>query len=153
MTNQYAIWIEKLERYCAYQERCTSDVVKKMASLNVDGISQNKLIQELKDSGFIDDRRYALFFLKSKVNTKRDGIQKIVYALKQKKIDAQIISEVLLEIDRDTYTENIELLIQRKWAQISIKNDKKLGIQKLIRYLMSKGYKYDEFNSYIHKLG
>jgi len=145
-------WRDKLERYCAYQERCAYDVKQKMNTMKIPLDIQTELLAELKEQKFIDDERYALSYLRSKVNFKKDGIQKIKFALSQKKIDANIIDLALQEIDRTLYQENISKLIEKKWKTLIEKNELKDAKGKLMRYLMSKGYKYDEFKTYLHFL-
>jgi regulatory protein len=152
MDKQFDIWLDKLERFCSFQERCISDVEKKMTTLKVDDELKSKLIECLVEAEFLDERRYTLFFIRAKVRIKRDGVQKIKSALFQKKIPGALIQEVLEELDRELYSENVQLLLTKKWAQLVQRNEKQDAKNKLIRYLMGKGYKYDEFNIFLKKL-
>lgn len=152
MNNQFSVWLDKLERYCSFQERCTSEVEQKMNLLKIEVEFKPKLIEELKNSKFLDDKRYTSFYIRAKVRIKRDGVNKIKSALFQKRIPESIINEVMAEIDREIYSENIEKLIEKKWSQLFPKNEYQDAKVKLIRYLMTKGYKYDEFNSYLKLL-
>lgn len=152
MEDKYAIYLDKLERFCGYQERCIADVKKKMVSMKVENEFQEKLITSLIEEQFINEKRYALFFIKGKVNYKRDGFQKIKFALSQKQIPNPIINEIIDELDKEQYVENVEILLNKKWTQLNIKNEKQEAKSKLIRYMMGKGYKYDEFKDYLKKL-
>lgn len=152
MEDKFPQYLDKLERFCGYQERCIADIKKKMTTMKVEVEFQEKLIESLLEEKFIDEKRYALFFIRGKVNFKRDGFQKIKFALSQKRIPPAIINEIIEELDREQYSENVVVLVEKKWAQLILKNEKQDAKAKLIRYMMAKGYKYDEFKEYLKKL-
>ena len=142
-------WLDKLERYCAYQERCISDVKTKMYTLKIPKEKMPSLIEKLIEDKFIDEIRYARAFLRAKMNLKKDGLEKIRFALMQKGIQAAAIAEVFDDLDRELYDENLKALIDKKWPILSQKYEKQEAKAKLIRFLLSKGYKYDDFKNLI----
>jgi len=140
-------WLDKLERYCAYQERSISDVKTKMYALKIPSIDMTSLLAKLVDDKFIDEERYARAFLRAKVHLKKDGLEKIRFALMKKGINAHIISEVFCDLDQEAYNENLKGLIEKKWSSLLQKNETQEAKVKLIRFLLSKGYKYDAFKN------
>ena len=44
--------ITKLERYCAYQDRCTQEVLTKLRSLQVEEKEAQQILRLLKNDGF-----------------------------------------------------------------------------------------------------
>ena len=142
---QYQKWLEKLENYCAYQERCISEVKTKMYSLKIPTLHYPSLIESLISNQFLDEERYVRAFMRSKVNFKKDGLEKIRFGLMNKGIKDAVIKLVFEELDGETYASNLNSLIEKKWTSLLLKNEKQEAKAKLIRYLLGKGYKYDEF--------
>lgn len=149
---EYNTWRDKLERFCAYQERCIFDVKRKMSLLKVDETNQSKLLSHLLNEGFLDEVRFVRSFMRTKTNYKKDGVNKIKYALRSKGISNELIESGFLEIDQSIYSENLATLIEKKWSQIISKNDTSKAKSKLISYLMGKGYRYDDFKTLIQNL-
>ena len=134
--------LSKIERYCAYQDRCTQEVLTKLRSWHIEEQEQRQVLQILKNDGFVDDERYVQSFIRGKINTKQWGVQKIRLGLIQKGISKELIDKYIEEINPQQYTDNIQTVL-RKWTQshgpITQEN-----ITKLYRHLLSKGYTYEE---------
>jgi len=134
--------LSKIERYCAYQDRCTQEVLTKLRSWQIEEQEQRQVLQILKNDGFVDDERYVQSFIRGKINTKQWGVQKIRLGLIQKGISKELIDKYIEEINPQQYTDNIQTVL-RKWTQshgpITQEN-----ITKLYRHLLSKGYTYEE---------
>jgi regulatory protein len=110
---------------------------------------KKEIITHLQEHQFLDENRFVALFIKSKVNLKKDGINKIKAALYAKRIDPKLIQEHLKDIEAAIYTENMQKLITKKRQELLAKNEPAQAKQKLIRYLMSKGYNYGEFRNLI----
>jgi regulatory protein len=133
--------IEKLARYCAYQERCLQEVNTKLDAMAIPYNQAQKIIQELSDEGFIDEKRYALSFVRGKFNQKKWGKIKINHALRAKGIKPSLIELALAEINDEEYKHTLNELAGQKVAAIEIKESNPIKIkQKTYRYLMGKGY-------------
>jgi regulatory protein len=146
MSNEeYQKWLEKLENYCAYQERCISEVKTKMYSLKIPSHHYPSLIESLIDNQFLDEERYVRAFMRSKVSFKKDGLEKIRFGLMKKGIKDSIIKQVFEELDQEMYQSNLSILLEKKWNTLILMNEKQEAKAKLIRFLLGKGYKYDEF--------
>lgn len=139
----------KMEYYCSYQERCIYDVAKKMDVYDLDESERNEIIAHLQSHQFLDENRFVALFIKSKVNLKKDGVNKIKAALYAKRIDPKLIQEHLKDIEAAIYSENMAKLITKKRQELLAKNEPAEAKQKLIRYLMSKGYNYGEFRDLV----
>ncbi|MBP5650010.1 MAG: RecX family transcriptional regulator [Bacteroidales bacterium] len=134
--------LSKIERYCAYQDRCTQEVVTKLRSWQLEEQEQRQVLQILKNEGFIDDERYVQSFIRGKINTKQWGVQKIRLGLLQKGISKELIDKYIEDINPQQYTDNIQTVL-RKWTQ-SHGPVTQENITKLYRHLMTKGYTYEE---------
>lgn len=134
--------ITKLERYCAYQDRCTQEVLTKLRSLQVEEKEAQQILRLLKNDGFVDDERYAQSYIRGKVGLKQWGKQKIRMSLLQKGIPKELINKYLEHITPQQYTDNLQAAV-RKWTQ-SHGPVTQENITKLYRHLMAKGYTYEE---------
>lgn len=102
----------------------------------------NETLKFLKRYNFINDESYAKAFVKDK--TKTQGKQKIKYALKNKGISEEIIEEELSNLDMEREKENANILALKKYnILIKRENDKYKIKEKIIRFLISRGYNYE----------
>lgn len=128
----------KLEAWCAYQERCISEVQTKIQSFNLSTIEIQKLIHFLLEHNYLNEKRYCQSYISGKVNIKKWGRNKIFYELQRKSVSKEIIQKSWNEIDQDLYFSNLQFLINKKFNELG-KTDFKTK-QKVIKYLISKGY-------------
>ena len=143
--------ISKMENYCSYMERCTNDVILKMKKLGIEDQLFEDIINYLKENQFLSDDRYVESYIRGKAIRKRDGHLKIINALRQKKIDTKLIESKLEIIEKEQIEDNIEYLIEKKWKLLFPKNDYYKSKEKLVRYLMSKGYSFEQFKNKLPK--
>ena len=102
----------------------------------------NETLKFLEEYTFINDESYAKAFIKDK--TKTQGKQKIKYALKNKGVSEEIIEEELSNVDMEKEKENAKILALKKYnVLIKRENDKYKIKEKIIRFLISRGYNYE----------
>ena len=71
---------------CSRQEQCTGQIREKLRSWNVDAELAQRVILKLHEEKFLDDRRYARFYVRDKFKLNRWGRIKITAMLRQKGI-------------------------------------------------------------------
>lgn len=129
--------LEKIRKYCAYQDRCLKEVDAKLRTLGCDAEKRCEILQQLVAERFIDEDRYVESFVRGKINAKGWGLKKIVFALKQKGIEDSKIQKIVAQVDGNLLQQNLQNLI-KKWLK-SRKLDYGTKPQ-LYRYLMGRGY-------------
>jgi regulatory protein len=140
--------IFKLEAFCAYQERCTQEVRTKLERLGADESLSREVIKLLNEKSFLDEKRFVEAYVQGKLRIKKWGRQKIKAALFQKRIDAKLIQEgIYAFISDEEYQLVMESLIERKNRELSTEKNPQIKKQKLMRFLLSRGFQYDEFSS------
>ncbi len=148
-TDNKTVAIETLKSYCAYQERCISDVklyaIKKQIPQNI----TESAILILIDSDYLNENRFAQSFTRGKFSQNKWGKVKIKYELLKKGISETLITKALEEINDEEYNQLIEKLIIQK-----INKDENLQTQisKIIQYLISKGFEYELVKSIITEI-
>ena len=130
----------KMERFCAWQERCENDVRKKLTSFHLSDNQKDVVIAALKQNQFLDEERYVEVFVRSKVNAGW-GRQKIVAALRAKQIPADLVDRYCAQIPADDYREALQKAME-KWRRTH--PDEAPDSPKLVRHLLSKGFEMEE---------
>ena len=110
--------IEKIRQYCAYQERCTQEVERKMQLWKVAEARRQKILVYLKEEGYIDEERYARMFVRGKFHINKWGRVKIRHELRSRAISETLISKAMEEIGEDDYLKTIRELTIRKMSEI-----------------------------------
>ena len=140
--------IFKLEAFCAYQERCVSEVRTKLERLGADESLVREVTKYLQENRFLDEKRFVEAYVQGKLRIKKWGRQKIKAGLFQKRVDAKLIQEgIYTFISDEEYQQVIESLIERKNRELSTEKNPQIKKQKLVRFLLSRGFQYDEFSS------
>ena len=129
--------LKKILHYCDYQDRCKKEIYTKLDSFELSESDKSFIVEFLYDEGYINDERYCRSYVKSKLNLKKWGINKIKLSLVTKGIDRTIIDEVVSEIDQGSYKEELVNLLKNKKINESDPYKRKA---KLIRYAVGKGY-------------
>lgn len=129
---------DKLSNFCAYQERCASDVKEKMRKLKMEKDEYDDYIERLKDDNFLNEERFVKYYVNAHVK-KKWGKTKMKAALGAKRIDSSLIKQYLDDMDEGDYDDQIKTIAEKKWNTIKAKTprDKKT---KMLRFLLSKGY-------------
>ena len=142
---------EKIQAYCAYQERCHMEVAMKLKSWGLIQEAIDLLIVELIQLNFLNEERYARSFARGKFRIKKWGKIKIRMALKKRDINFKCIDLSMLEIDDKTYFNTLKELLQKKNETVKETNSYKRKM-KLTSYLVSRGYEYDLINDALVEL-
>lgn len=107
---------KKLEHYCAYQERCHLEVVKKLESMGMISIVIDQIIGHLIQENYLNESRFAQSFARGKFRIKKWGKQRIVRELKQRQLSDYTIRLGLKEIADEDYNKTLSNLAEKFWA-------------------------------------
>jgi len=133
---------DKIQRFCAYQERCSFDVEQKLRGMKIPQPEIAEIIRKLTLEGFLNDQRFAKAFVRGKFRINKWGRNKIGFELKSRNIEDKLIREAIKEIDEEEYRKTIRDLILKKKSEI--KAEKNLNIrEKMINFAAGKGYEFD----------
>lgn len=147
--NNYGEVLNKLQRYCSYQERAISEVKRKAQGLLENKDQVEEVIEALMESDFLNQERFVSGFIRGKVSQKKWGKHKIIAALREKNVDQNLINECFDELDEQLYTANLESLIESRVKGQKISRDEKA---KLYRFLVAKGYENELVLKELNKL-
>ena len=131
--------LDKMAKYCAYQERCVKDVRDKLKTFEISEEEKAKILDYLLDNRFVNDERFAKSFVRGKVNQSGWGVNKIRFHLIQKDIDKNIIEEALGQTDEEAYRQRLIEILETKSKTVKAVNDFEKK-RKLATYAMQKGF-------------
>ena len=131
--------IQKIEHYCAYQERCHEEVSAKLRSMKMDSDEIDQIMVDLISSNFLNETRFACSFARGKHRMKHWGKIRIVNELKSRNISQTNITTALKEITPEEYIETFATLAARHWKMINETNSLKKR-KKFCDYLLRRGF-------------
>lgn len=135
--------LNKLSGICARGEHCKDDMRRKMDRWEVDEATQQRVLARLVSEGFIDEERYARFFINDKVRFNHWGRRKVEQALWVKHIPREVYGPVLNEVSAASYEEVLLPLLRTKQRSVKGSSDYEIRM-KLIRFAMQRGFSYEE---------
>lgn len=144
--------LHRAAAYCSGAERCISDVEKKIMAAGLDDEASKRIIKRLLDERFIDEKRYARFFVNDKFQFNKWGKIKINYELQKKKISSEIREESLSALDEEAYNRMLLDLLKAKKKTTKGKNDADVRM-KLIRFAAGRGFEMPAISFCLRKLG
>lgn len=141
----------KLQRYCAYQDRCHKEVRDKLRDLGFYGDDLGQIMVDLIEEKFLDEERFVVAYVRGKYRYKKWGRNKIKQELRQKDISAYCLKIGMNEIDETEYLDNLRTLLEKKNARTKAKSVfERKG--KLATFVIGKGYESPLVWATINKL-
>lgn len=129
----------KLQRYCAYQDRCHKEVRDKLKELGFYGDDLGQIIVALIEEKFLDEERFVISFVRGKYRYKKWGRNKIKQELRQKDISPYCLKIGMKAIDETEYLGNLIHVLEKKNERTTAKSlfERKA---KLATFAIGKGY-------------
>lgn len=102
----------------------------------------------IEEVGLVDDDLYVKFFVEDSFRIKNKGARKIVYELKQRGIDDDKINEAIEEAS-DMQYEALKEAYERKLEATKSETDEYKRKNKIIRFLISRGFDYSDIKDIV----
>jgi len=130
---------ERIQSYCAMQDRCQWEVERKMKEWGVSEIIIENILTDLILDKFVDEQRFSESFCRGKFRIKRWGKVKIKNELKIKKISKNCINKGLLQIENKEYMKVLKDLYIKKRDSLKDANQF-IRKGKIAKHLQQKGF-------------
>ena len=140
--------LSKVERYCRYQERCKSEVEKKLVDLEVTEKMKKSILYELAKKKYFDNNRFSYEYAIGKFRNNKWGKIKISYHLKCKSIEKSIIDIALKKIPENEYNSVFNNMAKKEWINRS-KLDLSSRKRRFVNALKSKGWEFFLINKFL----
>lgn len=133
---------QKLVNYCVYQDRCHKEIEEKMKDFLLIPEAKDEILLYLIKENYLNEERFARSYIRGKFYIKHWGKQKIKAQLKMKGISEKLIQNCMNEIHEDDYSKQIKIFAGKLLPTYKGLNDFQKK-NKLIRFLVTKGYEYE----------
>lgn len=131
--------LQKLQSFCAYQDRCHSEVRSKLLELGVYGDDLEEIIVALIEEDFLNEERFARSYARGKFRIKQWGRVRIRQELKRRQISEYCLKAAFSEIDESDYLETLRKLLAKQQSLLK-GGDARTRRDKLFRHALQKGY-------------
>ena len=127
--------LQKLQHYCAYQERSPFEVKRKLGLIKLPKERHEEVIATLMEENFLDEYRFAEAFTRGKLNQKHWAPKRIRMGLQEHRIPSVTIDRILNQIDPDLIEKNALYLADR-WFSSKTK-------EQLTAAMQRRGYSFE----------
>jgi len=131
--------LDKMAKFCAYQERCVKDVTEKLKTFEISSKDREDILNYLIDNRFVSNERFAKAFVRGKINQSGWGLNKIRFHLIQKGIAKELIDEALQDFDEESYRQRLIEVLKTKSKTVKAANEFEKN-RKLAAYAIQKGF-------------
>jgi regulatory protein len=132
--------LPKARQYCAYQERCHSEVKEKLYGFGLYKKDVEELISNLIEENYLNEERFAMVFAGGRFRIKHWGKVKIKYELRQRQVSDYCIKKALQEINTADYLKTLYKLAEGKLKLLKAEKNSFTKKKKLQDYLLQKGF-------------
>ena len=131
--------LHKLQRYCAYQDRCHQEVRTKLLNLGIYGDDLEEIMAELIKENFLNEERFARSFARGKFRIKKWGRNRIKQELKMRNISGYCLRKAMTEIEEVDYLKTLKEVLKKKDGLLKEKDNFKRK-NRLVKYGISRGF-------------
>ncbi len=131
--------LARMERYCAYQDRCHVEVREKLKDYSLTTEEKENIICCLIEGRFLDEERFARSFARGKFRVKQWGRVRISRELRARGIQPRLVEAALGEIDEREYDEVFRSLLEAKKKEAGGLATR-AQVAKVYNFMVSKGY-------------
>lgn len=130
--------LQKLRRYCTYQERSPFEVYRKLGLLGLPKDRHEEVIASLMEENFLDECRFAEAYCQGKLNQKYWAPYRISIGLREHRIPKVTIDRIFNKIPQKRVEENA-LYLTNRWFSSKTKEQLKAAMQR-------RGYSFEMIN-------
>ena len=134
--------LQKIRYFCSYQERSVRETEEKLRDWAVQRKRIPGIIRQLREEGYIDEKRFAIAFAGGKFRQNKWGRQKIGFELRLRGLSDKLVIEGIKAIDEEEYLKVLHSLILRKKNELKPENEP-VSREKIINFVHGKGYEID----------
>ena len=135
--------LQKAKHYCAYQERCHSEVREKLYGFGLRKNEVEDLISKLIEENYLNEDRFAVQFAGGKFRIKQWGRVRIRHELKSKQVSEYCIRRALATLDEMDYLNTLKKLAAAKMKLLKSERNILIRKRKLQSHLLQKGFERD----------
>ncbi|MCX7995037.1 MAG: RecX family transcriptional regulator [candidate division WOR-3 bacterium] len=126
---------QRAYRLLRYRNRSIAEMKERLQRLGYETEMVEEIVRELIEEGILNDQKFVRDFVSDYTYLKPKGNVFIINELRKRKIDGNLIQEILQERDEKPLIKDI---IKKRFGELDKGNKKQKA--KIVRYLLSKGF-------------
>ena len=139
--------VARLASYCATSEHAPLELLRKLQRWGIEGDEAEEIVEQLKAEGFVDEKRFAVAFVRDKYRFNGWGPLRLRDELRRLRIPARYIDEALAELEEGEHSsprEQVLTLLRKKLRTLPSSLERRKAKDRLMRYGLYRGYEYEE---------
>ncbi|MFZ1689274.1 MAG: regulatory protein RecX [Flavobacteriales bacterium] len=140
--------LKKCRALCARQERCRWELRMKLEAWDLSDRDAGMVLDRLEKEDFLNEARFAEDFAVGHFRQKGWGKNMIRQALLSKELPDRLVKAGLDAIDGAEYITALAVLVRKRF-RMEKERDKFIREQRVIRYLIGRGWEADAVRSVI----
>lgn len=133
-------------RYLTDRPRTVREMEDRLDELQYGEFEVYSAVERLKELGYLNDRQYGEDFIAGRLRAKPVSKRKLRMQLVQHKLPEELIDELLADVPDETELENVRVVAEKYWRQLSSLEYGKRR-ESVIRRLVARGFSYDDISS------
>lgn len=130
----------RMERYCAYRERCHKEVQQKLIEMRMIPDAIDQIVHHLITENYLNETRFAQAFVRGKFRIKKWGKNRLLRELKARDISQYNVKLAMKEIPDADYIATFHELAEKRWQQLSSEKSLQKKKKKFMDYLLYRGW-------------
>jgi regulatory protein len=140
-------------KYLAHKPRTRDEVRKKLRDSGLEAESIERVLDRIAAMGLLDDAAYAHDYVKSRINSRGYGPERIRRELIRRGVDSDLVEEALREeLEGYDLLEVARSQANRRWEVLKREPDPLKRRRRLAGYLQRRGFDYDVVRSVVEAL-
>lgn len=135
-------WLGQARQYCASQERSGLEVLTFLQKKGCPPGADLEILHLLQADNYQHEQRFAAAFARDKLKLNGWGPLKIRQALRMKGVPEEYVATALASLEADDRAAKVLDLLKQKLRQL--KPEDPQHWPKAVRYLLGRGFSYDE---------
>lgn len=135
-----------------YRPRCEAEVRRKMAEKEYAPEIIEDTVEYLYEYNFLNDESFTRYYIESKLNSNKYGLNRIKYQLSSMGIDKAIINECIEDYKDEANEYEVALELASKKLSSLEKDTKDAKYRKVSGFLGRKGYSFEIINKVLREL-
>lgn len=140
-------WKKKMRRWCSLQDRCTSDLRKKLRAQFDDEAVVMDMVEALVEEGFLSDERFLTSYVRTHAEHKSWGPRKIAHGLRAKGFSSTEVNVALAAHSPASFQASLEVLVERRRLELPAKRER------VIRFLVARGFAVNDILRALEEAG
>lgn len=128
-------------------EQCRRGLLIKLSKKGFSRDSISSVLDKLEDSGFLDDRRFAETWVRSRLRSQPEGPSRLHTALMTKGISSQVARDAVDTILEELGDEESENTLHRAWEKLSRRSS--VTDDKMLAALVRRGFPVSRVRSFL----